>query len=167
MKVSKNMKVEFEYKLFVDGNLVDESKDVPFTFIYGYSQVIPGVEKNLEGMSADEEKSFEVAPAEGYGEKREDLIQRIPVDRFPAGSNLDIGQVYEVTDSEGRPLQFMVTAVENGEVIADFNHPLAGKTLKFDVKIVNVAPADEKEIAQLLGFATSCSPTDCGGCSGC
>ncbi len=168
MKVSKNMKVAFEYKLFVDGNLVDESKDMPFTFIYGYSQVIPGVEKNLEGMTADEEKSFKVEPAEAYGERRDDLIQKIPVERFPEGSNLDIGQIFEVTDSNGRPLQFMITSVENGEVTADFNHPLAGKTLQFEVKVTDVAPADEKEIAKLLGFATtSCAPSDCGSCSGC
>ena len=167
MKVSKNMKVSMAYKLYVDGTLVDESGDNPFSFIFGYSQVIPGVEKNLEGMSVDDEKSFVVEPEEGYGEKRDDLIQRIPTNQFPENANLQIGQVFEVTDANGRPLQFAISAIEDNEVVADFNHPLAGKILKFDVTIKNIEAADEKEIANLLGFATSCDATSCGSCSQC
>ena len=166
MKVGKNMKVSMAYKLYVDGELVDESGEMPFTFIYGYSQVIPGVEKNLDGMQVNQEKSFTVSPEEGYGERREDLIQRIPADRFPDNAPVNIGQVFEVTDANGRTLQFIISAIEDNEIIADFNHPLAGKDLTFDVTIKNVEPATEAEISQLLGFS-SCDPTGCDSCSGC
>jgi FKBP-type peptidyl-prolyl cis-trans isomerase SlyD len=167
MKVGKNMKVSMAYKLYVDGEMVDESGEMPFTFIYGYSQVIPGVEKNLEGMGANEAKSFTVVPEEGYGERREDLIQRIPAERFPENAQVEIGQVFEVTDANGRTLQFVISSIEDNEVIADFNHPLAGKELKFDVTVTNVEQASEQEISQLLGFATSCGPNGCDSCSGC
>ncbi len=168
MKVGKNMNVSMNYKLYVDGELVDESGETPFSFIFGYSQVIPGVEKSLEGMEVNESKTFTVSPQDGYGEKREDLVQRIPVERFPEGSNMEVGQVFEVTDANGRPLQFVISAIEEGEVIADFNHPLAGKELRFDISIAGVEPADEKEITKLLGFATSsCDTSGCGTCSGC
>ena len=167
MKVGKNMKVLMAYKLYVDGTLVDESGEEPFSFIYGYSQVIPGVEKNLEGMTIDEEKSFEVEPTEGYGEKREDLVQKIPINQFPPNASLEIGQIFEVSDSKGRPLQFVVAAIGDDEITADFNHPLAGKMLKFDVIVKKIEIADEKEISALLGFASSCDSSNCGSCSQC
>ncbi len=168
MKVGKNMKVSMAYKLYVDGELVDESGDNPFPFIFGYSQVIPGVEKSLEGLGVNDSKSFTVSPEDGYGERREDLIQKIPAERFPEGAKVEIGQVFEVTDANGRPLQFVISSIENGEVTADFNHPLAGKELKFDVTIAGVEAADEKEIARLMGFATSsCDTSGCSSCSGC
>ncbi len=168
MKVGKNMKVSMDYKLYIDGELADESGDTPFSFIFGYSQVILGVERNLEGMGVNESKTFTVSPEEGYGERRNDLIQIIPSDRFPEGSKVEIGQVFEVTDANGRPLQFVITSIENGDVTADFNHPLAGKELKFDISIAGIEAADEKEITKLLGFATSsCDTSGCGSCSGC
>ena len=167
MKVSKNMRVSMAYKLYVDGNLVDESGTEPFSFIYGYSQVIPGVEKNLEGLTINDEKTFVVEPVEGYGEKRDDLVQRIPVNQFPPNAKLEIGQVFEVKDANGRPLQFAISSIEDEEIVADFNHPLAGKTLKFEVIVKNVEAADEKEIANLMGFATSCDGSSCSSCSEC
>jgi len=164
MKVGKNMKVSMDYKLFVDGNLVDQSQSEPFTFIFGYSQVIPGLEKNMEGMEVNEKKTITVEPEEAYGEKRDDLVQTIPLAQFPENAVVEPGQVFEVKDANGNPLQFVVSAIEDGEVTCDFNHPLAGKTLTFEVEVKNIEPASEQEIAQLLGFYTSCSPTDCGSC---
>ncbi len=162
MKVSKNMKVDVSYKLYIDNFIVDESKDSPFSFIFGYSQVIPGFEKNLLGMSINEQKNFFVQPEDGYGVVRDELFEKIPVSHFPPNSNIQVGQVFQVSDQNGNPMQFTVEKIENEEILANFNHPLSGKILNFDVTVKNIQPAGEKELSMLLN-ASNCS-SGCGSC---
>lgn len=143
------MVVSLEYVLRLDDqNVVDTSAGSdPLEFLQGHGQIIPGLERALQGMSVGEEKDVVVAPSEGYGERDSNAFQLIPLDAFPSDVTLEPGMGLELLDSSGQPLLAFVAELRADGVMLDFNHPLAGETLHFNVKVVALRSATVEELS--------------------
>ncbi|HET9554532.1 MAG TPA: peptidylprolyl isomerase [Anaeromyxobacteraceae bacterium] len=152
MKIGKGSVVSLQYKLHLgDGVVVDESEvGDPLVYLHGESQIVPGLERELEGLEVGGSKQVTVAPADGYGEADPNGVQKVPRTAFPDGFEPKAGQELVAQGPDGEPLPFVVKGVERsleGElVIVDFNHPLAGKTLHFDVTVTEVRAATAEEL---------------------
>lgn len=138
MTVSKGKAVSLEYTVKLDnGEVVDSSagKD-PMTYTQGANEIIRGVEQAVEGMSVGESKEVTVAPGDGYGERDPSAFQELPKDKVP--ETVKVGTQLEGKDKSGRVVRPVVAEIKEESVLLDFNHPLAGKTLFFDVKVVKI-----------------------------
>ncbi len=164
MKVSEDKFVTIDYTLkLTNGELVETSEGgAPFGFVFGRSQIIPGLEKGLKGLEEGETATIKVTPEEGYGERREELLQGIPRNYFPQDADLRPGAAFQTMGPQG-PVTFTIHEVQEDTVIADFNHPLAGETLLFDIKVTEVRDATPEELQAALG---ACSTESCGTCGG-
>jgi len=148
--VANDVVVSMAYVLrFEDGRLIDQSEDdAPMEYIQGARQIIPGLEKALFGLNVGDEKIVEVKPADGYGERDPDDIVEMPRSDLPESLDLSVGKPVKMKDSEsGESFKGYVVESNLETVTLDFNHPLAGKTLNFHVKIVNLRQATEEELA--------------------
>jgi FKBP-type peptidyl-prolyl cis-trans isomerase SlyD len=140
MTVSNGKQVTLEYTLklddqsFVDSNVGGE----PLKITQGSHQLIPGVEKQIEGMAVGEKKQFTVAPTEGYGTVDPNAFQEVDKKAVPPDSQ-KVGTQLEGKTPDGRKIFPRISEVKNDTVVLDFNHPLAGKTLHFDVQVLDVA----------------------------
>ena len=148
MRIEDGKVVGIDYKLHLgDGDVVDESSPgEPLTYIQGQGQIVPGLEKALEGLGVGDEKQVVVQPADGYGEHDARGVQDVPRDAFPADAMPEAGNSYYAHGQNGETVPFLVKNVGPSTVTVDFNHPLAGKTLHFDVKVREVRPATPEEM---------------------
>jgi len=147
--VADGMVVGLHYSLQLeDGQVIDSSEGLePLYFLQGHGQIVPGLEQKLYGMAVGDEKRVVVAPAQGYGEYRDDAQQVIDRDEFPPEVDLVIGTPVELYDPEsGDTIDAFIAEIDDTEVVLDFNHPLAGKSLNFDVQVVDVRRATESEL---------------------
>jgi FKBP-type peptidyl-prolyl cis-trans isomerase SlyD len=130
-----------------DGEVLDSSEaDSPLEFIQGYSQIIPGLESELYGMAIDDEKDVVVEAQNAYGDYDPEATQIAPLDMFPEGMDLEIGLPVDVYDEEtDEPSEAFIVEIYDDSVLLDFNHPLAGETLHFHVKVVGLRDATEGE----------------------
>jgi FKBP-type peptidyl-prolyl cis-trans isomerase SlyD len=146
MIISENAAVLFHYTLTdEDGNQLDSSKGKePLAYLHGHKNIIPGLEKAMEGKQAGDVMVVNVAPADGYGEIQEQKIQEVPRKTFQA-EDITVGMRFVAQTPDG-PLTVFVTAVTDETVTVDANHPLAGKKLTFDVRIETVREATEEEL---------------------
>jgi len=117
----------------------------PLEFISGQGQIIPGLEAKLVDLKAGESSDVLVNPADAYGEYNEQAVQTIPKEQF-AGVDLVEGMSLYGTSEEGETVQVVVKSIGEDDVTVDYNHPMAGKTLMFSVKVVDVRDATEEEI---------------------
>lgn len=149
MRVEKNTKINVKYELSVDNEIIDSSENAEL--LIGFNMVVPGFEKNVLGMEIDEEKEFDVPPAEGYGEYRLELIQAVPISQFSPDERrlLVKGKTLQLY-AQGVPLIATIKDVNEKDVIFDFNHPLAGKTLHFKVKVLAIEPFSEEEFREFI-----------------
>jgi FKBP-type peptidyl-prolyl cis-trans isomerase 2 len=137
--VSEGKQVKVHYTLKVDGEVVDSSKErEPLEVKIGSQQVIPGFEKALMGMKAGEKKSFQVTPEEGYGHEDPRAVQEIPRDKLPPDREPEVGMKLFTRGPQGEIITGKIVEVREDVVVMDFNHPLAGKTLDFDVEVVEI-----------------------------
>ncbi|SFA88567.1 peptidylprolyl isomerase [Poseidonocella pacifica] len=123
-----------------DGTTFDTSdgRD-PLEFTVGSGQIIPGLDKAIEGMAVGDKQTVEVPFAEAYGESRPEALQAVPRQEIPAEIPLDPGTQLQVQTPDGQTLPVTVVEVTESEVTLDANHPLAGKDLIFDVELVEIA----------------------------
>jgi FKBP-type peptidyl-prolyl cis-trans isomerase SlyD len=149
MKIENGKVVGIDYSLHLgDGKVVDASAPGdPLTYLHGEGQIVPGLESALEGLDVGDSKKVVVAPAEGYGEHDARGVQEVPRTAFPAGFDPKVGMELTAEGQDGQPVPFSIREVKPESVVIDLNHPLAGKTLHFDVTIREVREAtdDEKE----------------------
>jgi len=126
---------------FTDGTVFDSSSDQePLEFTIGQHMVIPGFENGVVGMEEGDSKKFNIPAEEAYGLHREDLLTVIGRSQMPADIDLKIGMVLQVRTPEGEIAHVIVQDMDNEKVTLDFNHPLAGKDLIFEVKLVKISP---------------------------
>jgi len=149
MALMANKVVTFNYTLKdTDGNLLDSTDNGgPFSFITGNMQVLPGLEEALGSMIIGSKKNIKLAAADAYGEYDENAIQKVNRSLFPEEAELERGMTYFAHSPEGQPLQFVITKIENEDITVNFNHPLAGKDLEFDVHLLDVRDATPAEIS--------------------
>lgn len=146
--VAENMVVSMHYVLRNSAEQVlDQSApDSPLTYLHGHGQIIPGLATELVGLGAGEEKSVIVAPADAYGEFNPEARQLIPSNMFPADMPLTPGTSVQMQDQAGNLFQAQIVEAQGENMLLDFNHPLAGETLHFDVRIVDVRHASAEEL---------------------
>ncbi len=142
MTVSEGKSISMEYTLTLENKEVLDTNvgGEPLTFTQGSHQIIPGLETALDGMKAGDSKQVTVAPEQGYGEVNPQAIQEVPLDQIPPDAR-KVGVQLQGKDGQGRVVHPTVTEIKEQVVVLDFNHPLAGKTLYFDVKILDVKTA--------------------------
>lgn len=137
------VKIHYTGKLD-DGTVFDTSKhgdhDHPLEFEAGAGKVIPGFDKAVLGMKKDEEKTVDIKPEEAYGEVRPELTQKVPRDKIPKDLEVKEGMMLGLMGPDGKQYPAKVIKVEDTEVTIDLNHPLAGKTLHFEIKVIDIIP---------------------------
>ncbi len=140
MKVEKGRTVKMHYKgMLNDGTVFDTSEGrEPLEFVYGEGNIIPALEEQLEGMEEGDKKQVTVKAEDAYGEVDPSAIQKIPRSQLPENIDPKVGmQLLAQTETSSIPVT--IVEVEEDTVTIDFNHPLAGKDLIFDVEIVSVS----------------------------
>lgn len=147
MKAAHGMVVSMHYTLTDDsGATLDSSHGgEPFNYLHGHGNIIPGLEKALDGVQAGFKSKVTVAPVEGYGEKNPEAIFEAPREHFPPDMKLELGARVFADGPNGQITLTVVKLTESGAVL-DANHPLAGKTLHFDVEITKVRAATSEEL---------------------
>lgn len=159
MTVTKDAVVEMHYTLKNDaGEVIDSSvgKD-PMPFIQGHGNIIPGLEKALEGMKIGESCDVSVNPEDGYGVHHEEGIQEIPMEALQGIDNLEVGMELQSQDEQGNPFIVRVEKINEETITINANHPLAGQVLHFNVSIENVREATADELEHGHVHSGSCS----------
>ena len=138
-QIRAGSQVALEYTLSDENGAVIESNKgkQPLNYIHGKSQIIPGLEKELSGMKVGQEKKIQVRPEDGYGPVNPDAFQEISKDKLPPEA-LKVGTMLMAQGSQGQGVPVRVHEIKDTTVIMDFNHPMAGKTLSFDVKVAEI-----------------------------
>ncbi len=145
--VDKDLVISMNYELKVENAIVDYSEEGdPLVFLQGHDNIIPGLEKAIQGMKVGETKDVLVKAAEAYGEFDPENFTEVPRAEFPAEIPLEIGTEIGVYDENGEELTAYIEEVEADKITLNFNHPLAGKDLEFKVKIVDIRPATAEEL---------------------
>jgi len=168
MAIQKDSHVTMEYTLTLEsGEQIDQSDpNQPLQFLCGYNQIIPGLEKELIGKNENESFQVKVPSEEGYGPYQEELVQKIPLEQFPEKIELKVGMSFQTRSPQGFPIAFVIKEIENGSAIVDLNHPLAGKTLIFDVVIKGVREGTPEEIEAVANPSCGSDGSSCNsGCS--
>lgn len=180
MKVTKDMIVSLAYTLREEnenGDVLEEVTDnKPLKFLCGSMQLLPKFEENLEGFTTGDAFSFTLSPNEAYGEINKDAVVSLSKDIFVVDGVLredllQIGNTVPMRDNNGTPLNGRIVKIDAEKVTIDFNEPLAGKSLFFEGKILDIKEATEKELEQGYpegmgggcGDGCSCNGSD-GGC---
>lgn len=137
--------VSLEYTLSDEkGKVIESNKgQQPLKYTHGQGQIIPGLEKELVGMKAGGQKKVRVKPEEGYGPVDPQAFREFPRNELPPEA-LKVGAKLVAKNPQGQSIPVRVHEVKEKTVVVDFNHPLAGKTLAFDVKVLEIQPAKGK-----------------------
>ena len=153
MTIDKNHVVALHYTL----NAIEENGEKtfiektdaenPFTFLYGVGMMLPKFEEQLQGLVAGDQKSFTIVPEEGYGDRDDNAKTQLPIEMFAESGLPPVGAILPLQDAQGNHVNAMVLEVTDANVIVDLNHPMAGKTLHFDIKVAETRPATEEELS--------------------
>lgn len=158
MKIANQAVVSVSYQLHA--NLPGQEKkhietadqSHPLTFLFGVGGLIPGFERNLDGLSKGEKFDFIIEPHEGYGDTDPNAIINLPIDIFKVDNVIDFeilktGNMLPMSDHEGNQMNGKVVSYNNEFVTMDFNHPLSGQVLHFSGEVVEVRPASADELS--------------------
>lgn len=186
MKITPNKYVAVTYDLNVGEGEEQElmeraTPEVPLKFIFGLGMMLPAFEDALKGLEEGAAFDFTLAPADAYGEYNEEYMTELPKSMFEVEGKFDAemvkeGAILPMMDTDGNRLQGSVLEVKEDVVIMDFNHPLAGETLHFTGKVIDVHEATAEEVAAMTSGGCGCGDcdSDCGdhgkggcGCGGC
>jgi len=147
MTIQKDKVASIEYTLKgSDGEVIDASSGNPLPYIHGHMNLVPGLEKELEGKSVGDKFSTLVPAAEGYGEVNEEFIQVVPVAMFQGVDELAVGMQFQASGPEGQAHSVHITKIDGDDITVDGNHPLAGKDLAFDIEVVDLRDATPEEL---------------------
>ena len=130
------------------GEVLDQSEgNEPLEYLHGSQDIIPGLEKALDGHKLGENMKVVIPPAEAYGEYEVSLVDEVSKDQFPNIDEIEPGMQFQTQMDDGAPMVIHVTAVDEDVVVVDGNHPLAGVTLVFEVEIAGVRKAKAEELS--------------------
>jgi FKBP-type peptidyl-prolyl cis-trans isomerase SlyD len=148
MSITQDQVVSIHYTLRDDtGDVLDQSAaDSPLAYLHGHGNLIPGLERELTGRNAGDKLQVKIPPADGYGEYNRALVQQVPRRALKGIPNLHVGLRLQAQTPQG-PQPVTVTHLAGDMVTIDGNHPLAGKSLHFEVEITEVRDATAEELA--------------------
>jgi FKBP-type peptidyl-prolyl cis-trans isomerase SlyD len=148
MRIAANAVVSIDYTLRDEtGRVLDSNQgDAPLAYLHGHDNLIPGLERELEGHAAGDALTVTVPPEDGYGPRLPSKVYVVERDRLPEGMVPEVGMQIGVEEPDGSPMSLWITNVTQGEVTLDANHPLAGKTLRFEVTVREVRQATAEEV---------------------
>jgi FKBP-type peptidyl-prolyl cis-trans isomerase SlyD len=148
MQVAKNTVVTIDYTLTNPaGEVLDSSRGgEPLSYLHGTGGIIPGLESALDGKSPGDALRAVVPPEQAYGPRKDAMVQAVPRERFQGAPQVEPGMQFQANTPQG-PRTVTVVAADDQNVTVDANHPLAGVTLTFDVKVVDVRDATAEEVA--------------------
>jgi FKBP-type peptidyl-prolyl cis-trans isomerase SlyD len=127
------------------GNLLESTED-PAEFVWGYDTLLPALEHSLEGLTRGEVVNISLDPEDAYGTRDEDGVFAVAKDEFPTDNPLEVGNEYTAEGDDGTVVTMRVTEIHDEHVLVDTNHPLAGETLNFHVRVLDVRKATDDEI---------------------
>ncbi|MDE6886905.1 MAG: peptidylprolyl isomerase [Helicobacteraceae bacterium] len=167
-KVKNNHLVSICYQVTdkSNGEILDSNNDRenPLTFLMGKNQVIEGLEKAIIDKEIGSKFNAEIEPKDAYGIRNPEFLQEIPKNQF-SGIELIKGMTLYGQSEDGQNAQVIVKEIGEDSVIVDYNHPLAGKTLLFEVEIISSKEPSEQEILELTSHSCGCGHSG-GGCCG-
>ena len=145
--IQDNMVVTLDYTLLVDEEIMESTDDgEPIEFIQGIGQIIPGLESALYDMKVREKKTVVIEPEEAYGDYDPESLEIAKKEEFSEEIPLDVGTFLDLRDDEDNVLSAQIIEEDEDTVTLDFNHPLAGKTLTFEITVSGLRPASDEEI---------------------
>ncbi len=145
--VQDNMIVTLDYKLIAEDEILENTEGgEPIMFIQGIGQIIPGLENALYDLEVGDQKTVVIQPEDAYGEYDPESLQDAKKEEFSEEIPLDVGTFLDLEDDEGDILSAQIIAAEEDTVTLDFNHPLAGKTLTFELIVTDLRTASEEEL---------------------
>ncbi len=146
MQIEKNKVVTFDYTVTDEnGGMIESSHgDEPLSYLHGAGGIAPGLESAMEGKVEGDSFAITLRPEEGFGERDEELVHTLSRDELAELGEIEIGMQLHAEDESGIRI-LTVSKIEDDEIILDENHPLAGMTVKFDVKVVDVRDASDEE----------------------
>ncbi len=147
MPLKPNQVVTIAYNLTDEqGNLLDSAtREKPFGFLSGGEQILPKLEEKIGTMLIGGKNKITLKPIEGYGEYQEAALQSVQKKEFPEGTELKEGMSFMANSPDGHQMPFVIKEVNDEEIKIDFNHPLAGKTLNFDLELLDIRDATAEE----------------------
>jgi FKBP-type peptidyl-prolyl cis-trans isomerase SlyD len=154
-RITDNVVVSLTYRLTLDdGELVEENDSSdPLVYLHGHDNIIPGLEQAVAGMAVGEKKQVVVEPADAYGEYDEEDYEEVMLEELPDDFKPEVGMLLAVSDSEegegedeDSEMMGIITEISEDSLVLDFNHPLAGKRLHFEVTIIDLREADPEEL---------------------
>ncbi len=138
MVIVEGKQVTLNYQMKVENIVIDSTDDKgPFQFVYGTDPVMPGIAKNIGGLKAGDSATFFVEPMDAFGEIDPAAVIEIPKEKLPE-ENIAVGNVFSMNTPTGQPINGIVEEIREDSVMLNFNHPLAGKTLEFNVEVIEV-----------------------------
>jgi FKBP-type peptidyl-prolyl cis-trans isomerase SlyD len=148
--IAADTAVTLSYVLFDEkGEPVDSATTgEPLTYIHGYAQLVPGLERQIEGLKAGDKGVFTVEADEAFGEREDDAIFAVDKSDFPEAGAVSVGDEFMAEGPDGEPISMRVLEVRDDAFVVDTNHPLAGQRVRFEVTVSDVRPASEEEIAE-------------------
>lgn len=156
MVISKDKVVSLSYELKLDkvsDEIVDQANaDHPLVFLFGAGNLLPKFESHIANLKVNDSFEFSLESDDAYGPVIEEAIVDLPMDIFKINGEIDpgmlvVGNIIPMQDNEGRPLDGTIVAIENDAVKMDFNHPMAGRTLHFTGKVLDIREATDEEIS--------------------
>ncbi|HEY7773812.1 MAG TPA: peptidylprolyl isomerase [Marinagarivorans sp.] len=158
MKIANDLAVAIHYTLTDEqGETIDSSAGAaPLVYLQGHSNIIPGLERELEGCVTGDKKKVVVQPADGYGEHSTELVQAVPREMFAGIDTIEVGMEFQVQGPNGEHFVEVVEVADDA-ITVDGNHALAGKVLTFDIEVVDVREATKDELAHGHVHSEDCS----------
>ena len=150
LPIAPNRHAVVDYELRGDGGEVFDASEAedgePIAYVHGYGMLVPGLEAALAGLSVGDERDIVVPAEAGYGLRDESLVLRLDRSELPDGGHVEVGDEVVAESDDGEEIAMNVVSVADDEVVVDANHPLAGMTLRFSVKVREVREATQEEI---------------------
>jgi FKBP-type peptidyl-prolyl cis-trans isomerase SlyD len=146
--VGKDMVVTFHYTLRNEsGDILDSSSGAePLSYLHGYKNIVPGLENALLGKSVGAQFKVTVAPAEGYGEREDEMVIQVPKAEWDLPEHVGAGEIVELQSPEGHIVPAVIVEIGAEFVVLDANHPLAGEQLFFEIELTEIRAATKEEL---------------------
>lgn len=147
MTIANDKVVQINFTLKDDaGNILDQSNGEPLAYLHGHHNIIPGLENQLAGKSVGDKFTAVIEPEDAYGEYAKEAVQEVPRANFQGVDNIEAGMQFQSQTEDGHVMLVTVRDVQDDVVVVDANHPLAGKTLHFEVEVMDIRDASGEEL---------------------